>query len=186
MSITRVTGLAPLVLAVACAGNPAPSGFLPSPAEAVSDVYGGWIEAGVMRVGKEDSTIAGELIAARADSVWIFPDGGHVTALATNAIRNGRLVRYHSDAGAVAGFTVVGILTTVSNGAFLIITAPLWIITGSVAASSESRAPQRDVPPLGWADLAAYARFPQGLPPGIDLEEIRPKPGAGTAPSANP
>lgn len=176
MSITRVTGLAPLVFAAACAGNPAPSGYLPSPADAVSDVYGGWIEAGVMQAGKEDSTNAGELIAVRADTLWILSDGGHVVALATSAIRNGRLVTYRSDAGSVAGFTVVGVLATASNGAFLLITAPLWIITGSVAASNESRAPLRDVPPLSWTDLSPYARFPQGLPSGIDLAEIRPKP----------
>jgi hypothetical protein len=78
------------------------------------------------------------------------------------------------------------VVSTISNGYLLGITAPLWIITGIVASSNESRAPLRGVPPLVWADLAAYARFPQGLPPGIDLGEIRPKPGAGKAPSANP
>ena len=78
-------------------------------------------------------------------------------------------------------------VTTISNGVFLLLTAPAWLITGLVAAGNESHAPLRDVPPLAWAELAAYARFPQGLPPGIDLAEIRPKPGAWrSAASANP
>jgi hypothetical protein len=185
MSVTRGVVLAPLFLAVACAGNPAPEGFLPSPAGAAHDVYGAWIQVTVP-AGRRDSTIAGELIAARADTVWILPDRGPVVAVPTSTVKEGRVARYRSGAGAIAGFTALGVVSTISNGFLLGITAPLWIITGVVASSSESRAPLRDVPPLAWASLAAYARFPQGLPPGIDLAEIRPKPVAREAPSPNP
>lgn len=185
MSITRGVWFAPLLCAVACAGNPAPAGFLPSPAEAVRDVYGGWIEVTVS-AGRRDSTIAGELIAARVDTVWILPDSGGVVAVSTTTVKQGRVARYNSEAGAIGGFTALGVVSTISNGYLLGITAPLWIITGIVASSNESRAPLRGVPPLVWADVAAYARFPQGLPPGIDLGEIRPKPGAGKAPPSNP
>jgi hypothetical protein len=185
MSITRGVVLAPLFFAVACAGNPAPAGFLPSPAEAVRDVYGGWIEVTVT-AGRHDSTIAGELIAARADTVWILPDSGPVVVVPTSTVKRGRVARYSPQTGAIAGYTALGVVSTISNGYLLGITAPLWIITGIVSSSSESRAPLLGVPPLPWTDLAAYARFPQGLPPGIDLGEIRPKLGAGTAPSSNP
>ena len=185
MSITRRVMFAPLLCAVACAGNPAPPGFLPSPTQAVRDVYGGWIEVTVS-AGRRDSTIAGELIAAGADTVWILPDSGRVVAVPTRTVKKGRVARYRSDAGAIAGFTALGVVSTISNGYLGGFTAPLWIITGIVASSNESRAPLRGVPPLVWADLTAYARFPQGLPAGIDLGEIRPKPGAGTAPPANP
>lgn len=185
MSITRGVVLAPLLFAMACAGNPAPAGFLPSPAQAVRDVYGGWIEVTVS-AGRHDSTIAGELIAARADTVWVLPDSGPVAAVPTSTVKHGRVARYNSEAGAIAGFTALGVVSTISNGFLLGITAPLWIITGVVASSNESHAPLRGVPPLAWTDLAAYARFPQGLPPGIDLGEIRPKPGAREAPSSNP
>ncbi|HET9707435.1 MAG TPA: hypothetical protein VFP39_03935 [Gemmatimonadales bacterium] len=185
MSITRRVWFAPLLCAVACAGNPAPDGFLPSPADATHDVYGGWIEVTVA-AGRQDSTIAGELIAARADTVWVLPDSGRIAAVSTSTVKQARVARYRSEAGAIAGFTALGVVSTISNGFLLGITAPLWIITGIVASSNESRAPLRGVPPLPWAELAAYARFPQGLPPGIDLAEIRPKPGARKAPSSNP
>ena len=185
MSITRGVMFAPLLLAVACAGNPAPQGFLPSPAQAPHDVYGGWIQVTVP-AGRHDSTIAGELIAARADSVWILPDSGGVVAVATSTVKHGQVARYNSEAGSIAGFTVLGVVSTISNGFLAGFTMPLWVITGIVASSNESRAPLRGVPPLQWTDLAAYARFPQGLPPGIDLGEIRPKPDARAAPSENP
>jgi len=185
MSITRGVVLTLLLLAVACAYNPAPEGFLPAPSEAAHDVYGAWIELSVPVVGRRDTTIAGELIAASADTVWILPDSSRVAAVPTFSVRNGQVTRYRSGAGAVAGLTALGILSTLSNGAFLLFTAPAWLITGVVASSNESRAPLRAVPPLAWADLAAYARFPQGLPPGIDLGEIRPKPAGGQA-ASNP
>jgi hypothetical protein len=186
MSITNVARFVPLVLAAACAGNPAPSGLLPSPKDAVRDLYGGWIELTVP-AGLHDDRISGELIAARADSVWILPDTGRaVIAVATSTVKQGRLVRYQSDAGAVMGYTALGILSTLSNGAFLILTAPAWLITGIVASSAESGTPIRDAPPHMWGELAAYARFPEGLPPGIDLAEIRPKPGARKAAASNP
>jgi hypothetical protein len=185
MSVTRGVMLAPLFLAVACAGNPAPEGFLPSPAQAPQDVYGAWIQV-TLSAGRHDSTIAGELIAARTDTVWILPDSGGVVAVPTSTVKQGRVARYTSQAGAVAGFATLGVVSTISNGFLLGITAPLWIITGIVASSNETRAPLRSVPPLAWADVAAYARFPQGLPPGIDFAEIRPRPSGREAASANP
>lgn len=178
MSSTRAAQCAALLLVTACARNPAPGGFLPPPKDAGKDLYGGWIEL-VVPAGRQEARIAGELIAARADTVWILPDTGRgAIAVATSTVKQGRLVSYRSDAGAVMGYTALGVLSTLSNGAFLILTAPAWLITGIVASSAESRTPIRDAPPHMWGELAAYARFPEGLPPGIDLAEIRPKPGA--------
>ena len=175
MSSARAVRLVPLVLLAACAVNPAPSGFLPSPKDAVRDVYGGWIELTVL-AGKHDSTVSGELIAVRSDSVWVLPDGGPVRVLATGTVQAARVVRYKSETGAVGGYTALGILSTLSNGAFLLITAPAWLITGLVASNAEAGAPLRRVPGVAWVDLAPNARLPQGLPSGIDLAEIRPKP----------
>ena len=177
MSVTRGMRLAPLVVLVACGGNPAPSGFAPAPEEAVRDVYGGWIQV-TIPVGRRETMLSGELLAARTDTLWILPDTGHgAVAVATSAVKSGQLVAYRSDGGKVSGLTALGVLSTISNGAFLILTAPAWLITGAVAGSSEYSAQLRKVPRLEWTDLAAYARFPAGLPPGIDLAEIRPKPG---------
>lgn len=183
MSNTRVARFAPLLLVAACAPNPSAERISP---DAGKDIYGGWIELEV-RVGPQDARLAGELIAARRDTVWILPDTGRgAIAVATSTVKQGRLAGYRSDAGAVMGYTALGMLATLSNGAFLVLTAPAWLITGIVASSAESKAPIRDTPPHMWAELAAYARFPEGLPPGIDLAEIRPKPGTRKAAAHNP
>jgi hypothetical protein len=171
-----VRRLVPLALAAACAYNPAPKDFLPGPKEADRDLYGAWIELTVPD-GRRERVVSGELIAVRPDSVWFLPDtGAGVVGLATAGITQGQMAWYHSEAGAVAGYSALGIVSTISNGVILILTAPAWLITGIVATSNESGAPIRKSPRTRWADLAPYARFPGGMPQGIDVSQIRRKP----------
>ncbi len=169
----RGAGLAAAILAAACATNTAPSGFLPSPRQAQSSAYGAWIE--LEQVGSSRRTVEGELLAVTTDTVWVLADSGAVV-LPTSAVARGKLTAWSSGAGAVAGWTVLGVFSTISNGLLAGITAPLWIITGTVAGSGESYAPQRNVPPQGWAELARFARFPQGMPPGLALTALKLKP----------
>ena len=152
----------------ACAGNTAPAGFLLAPVKAQADAYGGWIE---LRLGNQRNE--GELLAATADSVWVLTRQGGVV-IPTALVTQGKLTAYQGANSAVPGWTALGVLSTASNGLLLGITAPLWIITGTIAGSNDSRDPVRQVPPLAWADLAAFARFPQGMA-GVRLEDLQPK-----------
>jgi hypothetical protein len=54
---------------------------------------------------------------------------------------------------------------------------PMWIIGGTVANRSESRASERKTPPLQWVELAPFARFPQGFPGGLELSGLSRKKG---------
>jgi len=74
----------------------------------------------------------------------------------------------------VAVGTVLGLLSTVSNGWFLIVTGPMWLIGGSIAASGQRRVPIESVPTVRWTDVAAFARFPQGILPGVELNALQP------------
>lgn len=170
VELIRRTALA-AVLTTSCARNTAPVGWLPSPKGAPSFPYGGWIELAITK----DSSIDGELLAVTSDSVWVMRDDGGVV-IPTARVTAGKLTAYLSGANSTAGWTTLGVLSTVSNGWFLGLTAPAWIITGTVAGTRESHAPERKVPPLTWPDLAAYARFPQGLPVGVPLERLKAKP----------
>jgi hypothetical protein len=160
-------------LATACASNTAPPGFLVTPVEAESAAYGGWIELTLIRdiQGKQPRG-EGELLAAGADSVWVLtPQGGVV--IPTAMVSEGKLTAYQG--ASAAGWTALGVVSTASNGLLLIITAPLWILTGTIAGASDSYIPQHRAPPRAWADLAAFARFPQGMPQGVSLETLKPK-----------
>jgi len=91
-------------------------------------------------------------------------------------VRQGKLTTVQSEVGNVAGATGLGVVSTISNGILLVFTMPLWIIVGTAAGSSQSYAPERRVPPLHWAELNGFARFPQGLPDGVSLASLRAKP----------
>ncbi len=156
---------------VACAGNTAPAGFLVTPRLAQTEAYGGWVELLVTGGARVD----GELIAVTADSVWVLGRTA-VTVVPVASVRQGKLTTTNAEVGNIAGATGLGVVSTISNGLLLIFTAPLWIIVGTAAGSSQSYAPERRVPPLHWAELNGFARFPQGLPDGVSLASLRPKP----------
>jgi hypothetical protein len=175
-SRARWAGLAVLAACAGCAGTSVPKGWLPAPREAQESAYGGWIEVSY-RDGDARQRAVGELIAVGEDSVWILSDSQAV-AIPTTAADSGRLWVYAPQTSGLAAWTAAGVLSTISNGIVLVFTAPMWILGGTIAGGHEVRAAQRRGPPLSWAELARYARFPQGLPEGIRVADLRAKPSA--------
>ena len=171
-SVARWLSLGTAVACAGCARNSAPEGWLPKPKDAQATAYGGWIE---LRYNQGTEQRAdGELIAVSADSVWVL-SRDQALVIPTTAVRAGKLAAYAAQKGGRTLWTVVGTLSTISNGWFLFFTAPMWIIGGPFAVGSESRAPERKSPPLIWGELAPYARFPQGMPEGIELSRLKAK-----------
>jgi hypothetical protein len=158
----------------ACAGNTAPKGWLPEPEQSQAEAYGGWIQV-IHMEGQAQRSTEGELIAVSADSIWVL-NQNYAVAIPTASVKDGKLTAYAARKGRLATWTGLGAVATVSNGAYLIFTAPMWIIGGSVATAGETRAPQRKAPPLSWPELAPYARFPLGIPEGIELGGLKAKP----------
>jgi hypothetical protein len=90
-----------------------------------------------------------------------------VRAIPIDSVREARVTWYDSHGGSVAGLAALGALTTISNGAFLVFTAPMWMIGGTVAAHSQYHAPVVKSPQQAWDEIRPFARFPQGLPAGF-------------------
>ena len=160
------------VACFACAHNTAPKGWLPKPAEAQAAAYGAWIEL-TYAESKERHT-DGELIAVSAESVWVL-SGNQGLVIPTATVKRGKLTAYAAQKDGLTAWMLLGTLSTLSNGGFLIFTAPMWMIGGSFAVGGESRAPERKSPPMTWLELAPFARFPQGLPEGIALTTLQEK-----------
>ncbi len=173
ISIARWPSLGAVLVSVACASNSAPKGWLPKPVEAQTVAYGGWIELGYQE-GKQVRRADGELIAVSADSVWVLNKSQGVV-IPTITVKSGKLTAYEAQTGPLKAWATLGSLATISNGAFLIFTAPMWLIGGSLTVGGESRSPERKHPPLAWIELAPFARFPQGMPEGIELTALQPK-----------
>ena len=156
----------------ACAGNTAPKGWLPKPTEAQAAAYGGWIE--LTYAEPKELHTDGELIAVSAESVWVL-SANQGLVIPTATVKKGKLTAYAAQKNGLTAWMLLGTLSTISNGGFLIFTAPMWLIGGSLAVGGESRAPERKSPPLAWVELAPFARFPQGLPEGIALTALQEK-----------
>lgn len=164
--------LAVIELMVGCAASTAPSGWLPSAPDTQWDGYGSWATV-TLSIGPEE-WIEGELIAATADTLHILQTG-RLESFGYDQIAKIQLQSYDSEYGALAVWTVLGSVSTISHGFILILTAPVWIITGSIAASAQSRASLETVVGAEWRQLLPYCRYPGGIPDSIDRTTIKPK-----------
>ncbi len=163
-----------LAVAVVSAGA-APACTVASPAPASArltmdaaqrDAHGAWINLSTDRGG-----VAGELLAVEPRAVVVQTSAGF-QRVPIQDIRSWSLAWYEADNSGVIGFAVVGTLSTLSHGLFLVFTAPLlWMIPGTAMARVQSRKGYESGEvgdPVAMAALAMYARFPAGLPPGFD------------------
>jgi hypothetical protein len=130
--------------------------------------------------------LRGELLAVSVDSLWIVGPTT-LTALPLADLAGVQVRRFRSGAstalvwGLLGGLLSGGLLTaacsTVNEGGgcagvmvFSLITWGLW---GGVGAATLSGSSVRTLPPTEPA-LGPYARFPQGLPPGVDRQLLAP------------
>ena len=149
-----------------CASSSEPSGWLTKPEKVPVDPYGAWIE-----VTTTTGSVQGEFIAAMEDTVFVADTS--LKAIDRAGIKSARVVLYNSND--VAGGLLGGPIMTISNGVFLVFTFPMWIIGGTIATVSRSYDPVYDYPSRSFEELQKYARFPRGLPPGIDRAALRMK-----------
>jgi len=156
-----------------CASSTAPKGWLPQAVGAQSAAHGGWLSFQV-KDGSRGTLHEGELLAIQADSIFILEHGAWF-GLPTAQVAKATLTAYDANTGPLALWTLGGTLSTASHGVGLIISAPVWIITGTIATASQSRAPRTTFTPATWERARAHARFPQGLPEGLDRSSLRPK-----------
>ncbi len=160
-------------LLLGCAASHAPRGWLSNPAALPAESYGGWLKMNYATAAKKKATLAGELLAVSADSVFLLEKTFH--AIALSDIKSARLEIYNSHSGDMGGLVFLGTLSTISNGVLLIVTAPLWILGGLGSTAARSHEPMIYFPKHDWSRLAAFARFPQGLPSGLDRRQIKMK-----------
>jgi len=158
-----------LALCTACFRTTAPQGWLPTPREAQTDAYGGWIRVEELA----GSEVEGELLAATADTIHVLGDSVWV-AVPVSQVKEATLTGYHVRIEPLVTSGILGSVSTVSHGFFAVLTLPTWIVTSTAGASSASRAPR--VISTSPSALNVFARFPQGLPADVDRATIRPKP----------
>jgi hypothetical protein len=162
-----------VALAAGCATTSAPMGWLPEASSTQTEGYGAWIAVKGVSAG-EKFRVEGEFIAVDRDTVFILSDLGLV-ALPRNSVTAAKLTKYYNNIGGLTLWTVAGIVGCASHGLFALISAPLWLIVGVSSTAAQSYKSREKLDGDNWDQLAHFARFPQGMPAGVDREALRPK-----------
>ncbi len=123
----------------------------------------------------------GELIATSRDSLWLLLPG-RLESVPRGAVMRIRVNRKKMGAGmawawagigaVVTGAALTAACSTESEGCggVFLGTAILWALVGAAAAPSIAGARWENIGV--WGDLLPHARFPQGLPPGVDYQRL--------------
>jgi hypothetical protein len=170
-----------LVVACSCASNPTPSDRRLSQEEAISSGKGAYA---LVRT-HDGASQAGELIAASSDHMLLLTDLGHLVEIDGTRVAKLTLGVHDNNEDAFVLWGVLGSLSTISHGFFLIYSFPIWLVSSIGATAQEShrglfRCPAdtpdpthtpMSMPACLW-NASAYARFPQGLPPGVGREQL--------------
>jgi hypothetical protein len=162
-----------LAAAAGCYQSSAPPKWLPVPVEAQRDAFGSWIR--VQGQPKTDPLVQGELIAIDTDTIHVLADG-RLVSVARATVCCAELTAYRMDLSELQLWSALGAASTLSHGVLLILTAPMWLVAGTVATSAASYAPR--IISTDPVVLQPFARFPQGIPPGLDRTTLRSRPSA--------
>jgi hypothetical protein len=145
-----------------CALHSAPPGWLPDVKDLPRWSRGAWIQVEPRRgTGRR---AAGELIAVGESELHVLTREGLLTIAAPD-VASASLVLYDADDSGG-----LGLLWSLTHGRYF----PFTIIPWMAISSGESNAPILRHPPWTLESFRPYARFPQGLPPGLAPAALGP------------
>ncbi len=161
-----------LILVFVISGCATPS-FLPDPDYVDCNEYGAYIK---VRYNSYNSPVKGELIAAEKDTIVVLINSSN--NMTDSCIKipfkktYGYTLRYARPKH--YGWTIpVFTIATLAHGYFAVITMPVNLITTIIVTISGERSYKLTDYDIKFEKLKIYARFPQGIPPGVELSAIR-------------
>ncbi len=170
------------ILISGCATTYAPSDWLPDRDEIQKEAYGGWMTLFVQpdSLIEQDSYLQydGEFISSDENNVYLLADSLYI--IFKENINSGILEIDDKNSVEYGLWTFGGTISTISNGYYLIFTAPFWLLVGipsTVGESNRDKYEYEEENPdsLYWEDIQKFARFPQGLPENIEIKNLKPK-----------
>lgn len=137
-------------------------------------VLGYKIKVDYIRVEEEEGKnkekkkkVQGELLAVSSDTLYVWSNDW-LFAIEKTSVRRVEVEFVPSISVGLWAWTLVGTVSTLSHGYFLIASAPLWLLAGAVTASTASKSGKLKLREaelqFQWEDLRRFARYPQGLP----------------------
>lgn len=173
-----------LIFLTECQSSMVPRAYMPGPSMAGKRPAGSWI---VMTLQQDPplsptAEISGELIAIEHDTVYLLTDAGFVKIRRSN-ISAAILYPFRpqsATAPIIAGLSLlpnmIGAIAMPDPGvAVLLLGIPL-VVTATIMGLNEHFGNRLRYPlKYNLNDLGKFARFPQGLPPGLDPTKLRLK-----------
>ncbi len=139
--------------------------------------HGSYIELWVSNGDKSVKIIErkGELIAIDEDSIYalVYQDEADTLCMGIPREKVNSFNLYHAKPNTSYWTIPAFALMSASHGRFALATAPLNLFTTSLIQNyilRKSRSQEND---LNLDELSPYARFPRGLPPGLQARDIR-------------
>lgn len=164
---TNVTIFGLLAIFINSCSSP---GYLPSSDKIDVNEYGSYIS--ISRKTTPEPEIDGELIVIDIDKIVVLTeDDKQCVTVPVDDVKRFSLLYAKPKH---YGWTIpLYTLATIGHGGFLIFTAPVnLIVTITVTVAGENAFKYNDKN-MTYEKLKMFARFPQGIPPDIDLASIR-------------
>jgi hypothetical protein len=179
---TTFTILILLAIISGCRNLLIPASYMPPPKEVKKNITGSWIRIVTPSDTAPDINreLYGELIAVQSDTVYALTDSGFIAVNKDN-IRSAVLYIFKPPAGTISLITAISLLPNFIGAFigseytfyFLEMGIPLLIAGATMAATEIPGNSRLDHPlknPIG--DFTKFARFPQGLPPGLNRNSL--------------
>ena len=155
-----------------CISLPGPKDWVPSIEEVQQDVYGAWT---ILELNSKSNKKPreGELIAVQQGTLYLLMEN-ILQEIPIDQINKAILTSY-DDRGGISIWATLGIFSTISHGGFLIFSAPTWLISGIINSNAATTSGMHKFENNNLSNMNKYARFPQGIPEGLDIHSLKPK-----------
>ncbi|MEO6902695.1 MAG: hypothetical protein ABI315_06025 [Bacteroidia bacterium] len=170
---TKITLIALLAILISSCSAPK---YLPSSDKIDVNQNGSYIKVNFYRAANIPRSLqtyyGGELIAIDSNKMVILSASTHKCA--TIQIKDVKRFNLRYAKPKHYGWTIpLYTLATIAHGFLLIYTAPINLIVTTAVTISGENAFQYNKRNMTYEKLKMFARFPQGIPPNIDLANIK-------------
>lgn len=143
--------------------------YLPEAEEIAINEFGSYITVNLL-AGQD---IEGELITIDNSTLNVLTKENESNQLRSIAMADVKSFKLMYAQPKKYGWTIpVSALVTLSHGYFAVFTAPINLIVTSITTVRGANAFTYTEKSMSWEDLKMFARFPQGLPPNIEMENL--------------
>ncbi len=161
-----------VVLMAGCISLPGPTDWVPSSEEVQQDVYGAWT---ILEITPKSNKkpMEGELIAVQQGILYLLNEN-ILQEIPIKQIKKAILASFNARGG-ISMWATLGFVSTLSHGGWLIFSAPIWLISGIINSNAATTSGMLKFDNYNLRDMKKYARFPQGIPEGLDIYSLKPK-----------